>query len=218
MAWRAEREVRQARAKFGDDLQKLNKHVAKVVPAMVQCYQGEHKLCAKHSFVCDGVHTHYEYLPKFAHGTFRFTRDDSRMLSTSLQKRMGTEALRRTRFGFTTQKAEATNHFFSITNPKQTMKCSRNGASRDHSAIHMLNNLPGDSIISKTSACGVPLSPNSPCMKNLSQMNNRQQYFRKLMRSPAYKVRRALLRKRRFECYDKLHNESYYIKGQLDPK
>ena len=38
------------------------------------------------------------------------------------------------------------------------------GANRDHSSIHMVNNLVGDSILIKTRACRVPISPNAPCL------------------------------------------------------
>lgn len=218
MAWRAELEVRRARAKYGNHHKKVKKAVAKAIPAVVKCYQGKHKSCKKHSLVCDGINPRYEYLPKFTHGNFRLTTDDSRLLSKSLKKRMGKEALRRTHYGFTTQKAESTNHAFNMTSPKHTMKCSRNGPGRDHSAIHMLNNLVGDSIICKTEACGVPLSPQSPCIPALKHMNHRQLYWSRRMRSKSNRQRCAVLRRRKFELYDQTHNESFYSKSQLDPK
>ena len=134
-----------------------------------------------------------------------------------MKKRMGKMALRQTWFGFTTQKAESTNHAFCVTNPKHSMSCSRNGVNRDHSSIHLINHLPGDSIVIKAKNCGVPISPNSPCLDTLHQMNRRKQYFGLRSRSKSYKFRRTALRRKRFNLYDRCKNESCYEKGQLDP-
>ena len=131
---------------------------------------------------------------------------------------MGRVALCKTWFGFTTQKAESTNHAFCTTNPKHSMTCSRNGVNRDHSSIHLVNNLNGDSIVMKARACGVPLSPNSLCLSTLQQMNNRNKYFRLRSRSKSHRSRRAIVRRKRFNLYDRLKNESCYKKGQLDPE
>lgn len=131
---------------------------------------------------------------------------------------MGCEALHKTRFGLTTQKAESMNHAFSMTNPKHSLTCSRNGANRDHSAIYMVNNPVGDAILMKSEACGVPLSPNSPCLAALHQMNRQQAYQHQYSRSMPRKVRSHVLRKQRYSMYDMVHNESHYCRGQLDPK
>ncbi len=114
LAWRAEREVREARVKFGGSFKKLWRHVISCIPAIIKCYQGKHKYCTKHSLVCDGKHMRYEYLPKLDQGNFRFTQDDVRLLSVTLQKRMGSEALRRTRFGFTTQRQKQLTTFLVL--------------------------------------------------------------------------------------------------------
>lgn len=217
IAWRAEREVRAAIDQFKDE-SSMVEAAGRAISAIILCYQGEHSLCKKHSSVCDGVHLVYEYLPEYARGTFRFSQDDAKLLTTILLKRMGREALHKTRFGLTTQKAESMNHAFATTNPKHTMTCYRNGANRDHSAIHMVNNLVGDSILIKAKACGVPISPNALCLGALHQMNRRQAYFRHRSRSKSYKFRRACLRRRRYTIYDMTRNESYYSKGQLNPK
>ena len=87
IAWRAEREVRAALAKYDENGAKAA--LAKAIPAVISCYQGNHSLCKKHSLVCDGVRLVYEYLPKFAHGNFCFTKQEKNVLTTALSKRMG---------------------------------------------------------------------------------------------------------------------------------
>ena len=215
IAWRPEREVRTSLAKYNEIGAKAA--LAKAIPAVISCYQGNHTLCIKHSLLCDGVRLVYEYLPKFARGNFCFSKQETDQLTTILSKRMGGEALHKTRFGLTTQKAESMNHAFATTNPKHSMTCSRNAANRDHSAIHMVNNPVGDSILKKARACGVPVSPNVLCLAALNQMNRRQAYRRRVSRSKYDKIRRAILRSQRYYLYDTMKNQSYYSKGQSDP-
>ncbi len=217
LAWRAEHEVRSVNQKCSckDTAAKL---IEAAIPAVIKCYEGKHSLCKTHSMVCTGSGDIHEYIPKFAKGAFRFSSSDVAILSSILRKRMGGVAVAKTRFSLTTQKVESTNHAFAMTNPKHSMTCSRNGVNRDHSAIHMLNNQVGDSILLKARACGVPLSGNSPCLSTLHNLNTRQAYFRLRSKSSNYKMRRAANRRRRYNHYDNLRNESFYMKSQLDPK
>lgn len=217
MAWRAEREIRAARSKFVKCDEIMVDAVSHIIPSIIKCYEGKHDLCKKHSLVCNGENMVYEYLPKFAHGNLTFSSQDTTLLETLLRKRMGREALLKTQFGLTTQKVESTNHAFATTNPKHSMTCAKNGIYRDHSAIHMLNNAVGDSIVKKAHACGVPLSPNSPCLKTLRQMSSRQAYWRHRSRYSTFRYRRACMRQERYNEYDILRNESFYAMGQLDP-
>jgi hypothetical protein len=217
LSWRAEGEVRAARIRYADH-EELVTRVARAIPAVIKCYEGDHSLCRKLSLVCDGMHTKYEYIPQYACGAFRFSDQDAKLIANILKKRMGREALIKTRFGFTTQKSESTNHAFATTNPKHTMTCSRNAVNRDHSSIHMINNPVGDSILQKARTCGVPIDPNSPCLQTLLKMNKRQCYQRERSKSDTCKNRRTSLRRKRYQSYDHKHNESFYIKDQLDPK
>jgi hypothetical protein len=70
----------------------------------------------------------------------------------------------------------------------------------------------------KAGACGVPLSPNSPCLVTMKQMNKRQAYWHLRSRSSTSRKRRITLRRKRYQDYDSSRNESFYLKGQLDPK
>ncbi len=217
LAHRAESEINAAKRKMSD-YNEISNAMQLVIPTIIECYKGRHTLCKKYSFVCDGNKPHYEYMPKYAQGTWQFTQHDSQMLQKILHKRLGVDALSKTRYGFTTQKAESVNHVFAITNPKHSMSCSRNGINRDHSAIHLLNNNHGDSILLKARACGVPIQSNSPCLKNLLQLNKQHVYWKRRSRSTVVRNRRVTLRRIRFAMYDDCRNETFYLKGQLDPK
>ena len=217
IARRAESEVSAARSRYSDE-EEITGAVAKSIPALLKCFQGDHQLCTTDSLVCDGINPSYEYIPKFAQGNFRLTTTDTEKVSSVLNKRMGREALRKTRFRFNTQKAESTNQAFSMTNPKHCMSFSRNSANRSHSAIHMKNNYVGDSIMIKARACSVPLSPNSRCLLTLRQLNRRQEYWRRRSKSTTDRRRRVVLRRQRYEAYDSTRNQSCYFKNQLAPE
>jgi len=75
----------------------------------------------------------------------------------------------------------------------------------------MVNNRVGDSILMKAGACGVPLSPNSPCLVMMNQMNKRQAYWQQRARSSVSRRRRAILRRRCYQDYDVSRNESCYL-------
>ena len=106
MAHHAESEARAALSKFKNE-EEIVAAAGKAIPALVKCYEGNHELCVKHSLVCNGKTTQHEYIPKFAQGSFKFSAEDVGTLSKILKKRMGREALLKTRHNFTTQKAES---------------------------------------------------------------------------------------------------------------
>ena len=218
IASRAEHEVRAARDKYGDNNAAVVKAAKQAIPAIIACYQGDQSLCREQSLVCDGEHVNQKYLPKFAKEAFRFRKNDVQRLTVEMRKRMGEKVLIKTRLGLNTQKVESMNHAFVTTYPKHSMTCYRNGANRDHSAIHQVNNPMGDSILLKNEACGVHFSSNAPCLKALHGLNRRQHYFKQRSRSSKFKSRRAHLVKKRYELYDMTRNESMYKKDQMLPK
>ena len=89
MATRAEQEVRRANLKHKNDINTVTEAMAKAIPAMIACYQGDHSLCTSDSFVCNGKRIVYQFLPKYAHSAFRFSQDDIKQLATILSKRLG---------------------------------------------------------------------------------------------------------------------------------
>ena len=96
-----------------------------------------------------------------------FTTKDTELLKRLLQKRIGPEAMERTKYGTSTQKAESMNHAYAMTNPKGTLTFSSNAAARDHSAIHIVNNKHANSIVKKCEAAGCPISAGSPAASAL---------------------------------------------------
>ena len=231
---RTKKDKKKIKDRFGDDLshrvqaeagailKKCGKNFAhmhdmaeKAASTIAECYQGNHKLCNKFSLICNGNYR-FPYLPVNVRGKFKMLEADKELLSLKMQKRIGREAMQKTRFGTTTQKTESMNHAFSTTNPKGTLTFSKNAPSRDHSAVHLVNNGHANSIILKCIAAGCPISPGSPAAKTLAEIDKREKYYAQRAKTTHYKIRRAKCRAKRYHLYNCA--KSLYKKGQLDPK
>ena len=211
---RAEAEATLLQKSCKDPSQMADK-AAKAANAIIQCYMGNHSLCKKWSKICHGKYK-FPYLPVDARGKLRMCTSDEQTIVRLLGKRIGQEALEKTKYGTSTQKAESMNHAFAVTNPKGVLTFSRNASSRDHSAVHLVNNRHANSIVKKCEAAGCPVTAGSPAAKALEEMDKKQKYFMKRAKGKSYKKRRAQLRAQRFQLY--YTTQQLYKRGQLDPK
>lgn len=75
--------------------------------------------------------------------------------------------------------------------PKQGSTYSRNASFRDHSAIHLVNNGPGESIFMKMAALGVHPSP--PSISTLWQLQHRRDCHWHRKTSRTARARKAIL-------------------------
>ena len=102
----------------------------------------------------------------------------SRMCINAIRVRTSPNVLHSTRMGKGSQKCEAVNHAFSMTNPKHTLTFYRNGKNCDASSVHIISNDPGTSIARKLKSTGIPMSLVSPAVKWLQELDRRQKYHR----------------------------------------
>ena len=222
MSYRVQAELNSCRRFHHHDCAKVEKSMADSVDCLLKCYSGDHADCHSKSFVCKrGDPYHFPYLPRRVKGCLSISGDDRqaiRRLLTSRGSRLSHKSLLSTRFETSTQKAEAVNSAFRTTNPKHSATFSRNARFRDHSAIHMINNGPGNSIARKMEAVGLKLSRNSRCSRTLKQIQKVRDYDKLRKRSAKYRTRRAKLRNRRYYLHGKHNNElprSTYHRDQL---
>lgn len=155
-------------------------------------------------------------MPRHAKGSLQLSVEDRQKLKTLLQGRINCQIMRATRFRTSTQKSEAVNSAYRTTNPKHSSTFSRNAAYRDHSAIHLTNNGPGESIALKMSAVG--LRPGRLPTKTLKELQSVRNYSRQRSRCMRYKNRRAQLRTMKYKLHDECKNDassSGYEKNQL---
>lgn len=212
---RVQAEAEQISQKCGTDIVTIKKLAAKAVSAIPDCYMGDHRKCRKLSQVCKGKYN-YPYLSHYVRRRLILSTKDKELLTRLLGTRMGDEALDKTKYRTSTQKSESMNHAFAMTNPKGTLTFSRNGAARDHSAIHLVNNQHANSILKKCKAAGCPISAGSPAASALAAIDRKQQYHKNRARGHHYKQRRAQCRAERYDSYYAKSN--LYQSGQLNPK
>ena len=215
---RAQAEAVALQKKFRSDSSKKKARTATMnaVQAIIQCYMGNHTVCKKWSSVCGGRKYKFPYMPAYAREKLKISPTDKMTVVTLLSKRLGYKALEQTMYETNTQKAESVNHAFGVTNPKGSLTFSRNGSSRDHSAIHLVNNGHGNSIMKKCQAAGCSITPGSPAAKALAEIDKAQKYHAKRAKGVAYRKRRAHLRSKRYASY--FSKKTLYKRGQLDPE
>ena len=133
--------------------------------------------------------------------TFNISKDDEKLLRHCIGIRLSPSALKSTKLNTNTQKVEAVNRMYSKVNPK-SITFSRNFPARIHSGIHSINNGLADSIVLKSEAIGSPIVPGSRCALSLKASQNREDYYRNIMKSKKRKSKRAYLRMKRYSVYD----------------
>ena len=201
--------------KSGGNIVMMQTMAARAATAIVHCYMGHHDICRRLSLVCKGDYK-YPYMPVNARGRLHMSYSDKKTLKQILAKRIGPEAIDKTKYGTNTQKCESVNHAFSVTNAKALQTFARNGCARDHSAVHLVNNGHANSIVRKCEAAGCPVLSRSNTAKALARMDKRQRYHTLRAKSKHYKKRRAQCRTQRYNLYNSV--QPLYKKSQLDPK
>ena len=105
-------------------LKEKTKYLAKTI---VNCYQGKHNLCKKHSFVCSPPHSISK--SKFFVEKLNPTALDKFKLIDLVNLRLGEQGIDKTCLNLNTQKCESLNRSYIKSNPK-AVTCSRNFRSR----------------------------------------------------------------------------------------
>lgn len=196
----------------------LQSRLANAILAILDCYEGKHRKCARYSHVCGKQLYTFPYLHSDG-GKLTFTANDRSLLNQILTEKLGRHAVDKMKYGRNTQKAEAANHGYSFVNCKSHTTYARNAKNRDHAAILTMNNGPGLSIAKKTAALGTPISKHSPASRALNVMQARKGYQSTYARSPQAKKSRSKQRTTRFQMHARLKTsaKSEYKKDQLNP-
>lgn len=137
--------------------------------AMVECYQGNHQLCRRYSWMCKARKTKNwltdsAFLPEGF--ILSCTDSDKSKLVSLIDYRLGQKVLEKTKFLLSTQKCEATNRAISSTAPKNKT-FSRNFPGRVHSAVNAVNHGIGESILSQTQFVGAPVTAGTRVTRGL---------------------------------------------------
>ena len=217
LAARCQAEFNQAFRKFRKNVPKLKSVLSYTCDSVVECYHGNHALCNTYSFVCMAkTNTTWLQRSHYLHADFTVKPggDSLVMLRKCVEYRLGQGMLEKTRLNTNTQKCEATNRSFRRSLPKY-LTFARNFSGRSHSAVHNINNGPGESVFKLCKAAGSTIHGGTRVCQALKQQQKISHSNRKRKRTQAYKD--ALCRKRRalYRLYEKNQEEINYRKNMM---
>ena len=212
LSHRVQAEISACRKALKNNHPKVVEAMKDIVSCILKCYSGDHTECWRKSFVCKRKKKYiYPFMPKIARECLRIMGSDKVKVTKLITTRTCEKQLHATRFGTSTQKAEAMNSAFKTANPKHGSTFSRNSRYRDHSAIHMANNGPGESIALKMAALG--LRPNLSSISTLRQLQHRRNYFQLRSKTSTARVRRDSLRIKKYRLHEKERMQKAQTEG-----
>lgn len=204
-----------------DDPEKCRNKLSYISDAVIECYKGNHVLCKKYSFVCNGNSKCWRryYMTRGCIGKKLINPDpsDTEKLRKCLAIRLGPKAISMTSLNTNTNKVEGANRGLSKACPKH-VTFPRNDHGRKSAAVHSMNNGPGLSLVKLAKASGAPLT-SSPAMATvLKRKDNEVRRQKERKKSDNYKTSRANLRNQRYWSYDERAATKNYAKNQADAK
>ena len=205
-----------AYARFKEDSDNVSRSLSYCVDAIIKCYQGDHSICQRRSFVCDGSPSNsWKRTCMHKNSQITCTDNDERLLRDCINKRIGKKTVHDTRFHTNTQKCESVNKVYSLRNPKN-LTLARNFHGRIHSTVHQLNNGPGESLCKQLAAVGTPISPGSTIAHQLKQKQYMNNYHKQYKKTPSAKSRRCSKRIHKYRLYDaKSTDERVHYQSQI---
>ena len=200
------------------NFKRLTKRINKCIFAVKGCYTGDHRQCKSVATVCNGEITdnwifNSPFLPKW----FKINSSHQENAATLLQcieYRLSDDTLRQTKLNTNSQKVEATNRCIKRSLPKNCT-FTRNFSGRAHSAIHSVNNGPGDSVRKLCEAVGCPIPPKSKASRGLNAIQTISENKKQREKSLAYKIKRKYRRIKMYALHEKHSETRNYIHGQL---
>lgn len=213
---RCNAELAQARKYYSGNFLKVKCKISHVVDAIVNCYTGNHLLCKKHSFLCNGLQKLWlrgrSLLPK----TFKIAHSQQNIdfIRKTVNLRLGPNMLEKTRLNMNTNFVEGFNRSLRRSLPSN-VTFKRNVTGRAHSAAHSVNFGPGESVLELCTAlhCEVPVGGSAyKALKEIQKVDILQKQHKKTMQ---YKQFRSDKRAKLYKLYEKLSEIIEYEKNML---
>lgn len=215
--YRSEAEFNACHRRYGGSVNDMCEHLSKTINAIIMCYQGDCSQCGQYSLVCNGITgTLKSYDKSFFPGEMNIVPNDSdiSILRKCLEFRLGPRGISLLKFKTNTQKVEAYNRSYSITDPKHLSR-PHTFPGRIHSAAHRMNHGLATSLILKCHYVGVPLPKGCSVIRQLKSEEISQTKKSKYSKSDKYKRRRKQKRICNFAVYDDKKQDAY-SSGMLD--
>jgi hypothetical protein len=214
IAMRCQAEFEQAFKQHAGNIPKFTHALSYTRDAIVQCYQGRHNKCKRHSFVCTNKMQNWLKKSSFLSSDFKIATcaQNNTYLQRCIDYRLGSNILELTKFNTNTQKCEAVNKCIRKSLPRHTT-FSRNFAARAHSAVHTINNGPAESLIKLSKDMGCTFPHGSKVVTHLNKLEHNQTLQLKRKGETNYKTKRCQKRKALYEIYEKHQSDEQYKKN-----
>lgn len=188
------------------------------IGAIKRCYSGDHTRCKRFSSVCNGEETdnwifRSAYLPK----NFKINlnnEENDEVLLRCIEYRLGREILQKTRLNTNSQKVEATNRSIRRSLPKN-VNFGRAFPGRAHSAIHSVNNGPGESLQQLCIRAGCPIPSGGKVSQALINEQRLSEKQKERARSIVNKCKRITRTTHLFKMYEKDREKNKYIRASI---
>ena len=209
---RVNAEFNAAHADLHADVPALKEKLAHICDAIVDCYRGSCVRCTEHSYVCSETHPWYRpYLDmnpvyKRRREFIKPTAQDIQKLRQSLAIRLSVEAVDKTINNTNQNKCEGSNRGIKKAVPNN-LTFTYNYNARVNSAVHSINNGPGESMAKLCEEVGAPLAANSSVRAAIRKMDGRVKKDKHRKKSQHYKESRRRARQQRYQAYDMKKNQ-----------
>ena len=199
--------------------EKLKQILSNTPEAIIKCYKGSCDLCLKHSFVCKGPGSDYQWPKAFMSSSSKNnlhpTEEDETLLKSLILDRLGPKALSKTFLGSTTQKSESVMRALEKTNPKSVTSV-RNFPGRVGAGVLHVNKGLGGTIRSFHKASKHRVSKNVG--RIIHKMDVRKKKRKLDKKKPEVKRKRVNKRARELREYESrnrnlLEHKEDYKKG-----
>ena len=221
ISMRCQAEFESVHKKVGGNMDEMTLRIHRSISAIKRCYCGDHSHCQLFSSVCKGSQTDNWILKSsFLPPNFKINSSKAENVQTLLEcieYRLSDDMLELTKLNSNSQKVEASNRSLRRSLPKN-VTFSRNFSGRAHSAVHSVNNGPGNSIRRLCSIAGCQIPMGSKVDRTLGALQLRSEKQKKRDSSIKRKMKRKLRRNKMFKLYETHQEQKNYIRAQLMKK
>lgn len=211
LASRCHAEHSNAFVKLAGELNKIKRSMTYVRDAIIKCYEADHTLCKKHSWVCKGkIRSNWLLHSVYLSSDFCIQpmETDVNKLVECIDYRLGGAAINKTQELLNTQKTEAVNKAISSTAPKNKT-FPRNYEARVHSGVSGVNWGVGESIARQLDFVGAPLSPGILAVRQLRSSQKRAQQQKAATNTPLARQKRYNKKKMFYSLHRTRKTDTY---------
>ena len=186
-----------------------------ITETIIQCYHGDHSMCELHSAVCNES-SNWINRSAYLFKGFKIEYKDTnfKVMEKCIMYRLSEERFHMTRLNSNSQKVESVNRSLRRSVPTN-VTYSRNFDGRSHSAVHSVNNGPGESMTLLMEMEGCPVPPGGRLAKALKRDQQNYTYNKCYFKTKQAKLKRLKQRTKLYQLHRDHKEDIKYKSAQL---